>query len=60
MTPPPSCPPLGQVYNHLKTTGSSIGVEEELTDFMSFSKMMGFERVWEFERAHADWIPERK
>jgi len=46
---------LESVYSHLKETGSSVGVESELTDFMGFSRTMGFEKVWEFDRAHADW-----
>jgi 2-methylisocitrate lyase-like PEP mutase family enzyme len=43
------------VYSHIKETGSSVGVEHELTDFMGFSKAMGFEKVWEFDREHADY-----
>ena len=34
--------------------------QDELTDFMGFSKTMGFEKVWEFDKAHADLIPESK
>ena len=30
--------------------------QDELTDFMGFSKTMGFEKVWEFDKAHADLI----
>jgi len=43
------------VYSHLKTTGSSAGLEHELTDFMGFSKTMGFQQVWDFDRAHATY-----
>lgn len=46
------------VYGHLKETGASVGVEDgtrdQLADFMTFSRTMGFEDVWAFERAHAD------
>jgi 2-methylisocitrate lyase-like PEP mutase family enzyme len=45
---------LESVYGTLKTTGASTGVTAPLADFMTFSKAMGFERVWEFDRAHAD------
>jgi 2-methylisocitrate lyase-like PEP mutase family enzyme len=41
------------VYGHLKTTGSSVGTEDKLADFMTFSRTMGFEDIWSFERAHA-------
>eukprot|EP00966_Prymnesium_polylepis_P037651 874402-Prymnesium_polylepis.1 len=45
---------IESVYGHLKATGTSVGVEHELTDFMAFSRTMGFERVWAFDKAHAD------
>ncbi|EOD26250.1 Carboxyvinyl-carboxyphosphonate phosphorylmutase [Emiliania huxleyi CCMP1516] len=45
---------IESVYSHLKATGSSAGAEGELADFMDFSRTLGFERVWEFDRAHAD------
>ena len=41
------------VYGHLKTTGSSVGTQDHLADFMTFSRTMGFEDVWAFERNHA-------
>lgn len=50
---------LESVYGHLKATGSSRGVESELTDFTQFSKTMGFERVWEFDHIHADYVPDK-
>lgn len=45
---------LQSVYGHMKQTGSSIGASAPLADFMTFSKQMGFEDVWEFERNHAE------
>ena len=41
------------VYGHLKTTGSSVGTQDRLADFMTFSRTMGFEDIWAFERDHA-------
>ncbi|GHD55076.1 carboxyvinyl-carboxyphosphonate phosphorylmutase [Thalassobaculum fulvum] len=45
---------LDSVYGTLKQTGASTGVTAPLADFMEFSKAMGFQQVWEFEKAHAD------
>ena len=45
---------LKSVYTQIKETGSSIGAEAPLADFMEFSRSMGFEDVWEFEKAWAD------
>ena len=44
---------LEAVYGTLKSTGASTQVTAPLADFMRFSKAMGFEEVWEFEKAHA-------
>lgn len=44
---------LDAVYGTLKATGASAGVTAPLADFMGFSKAMGFEDVWAFEKAHA-------
>lgn len=44
---------LQGVYDHLKATGSSLGSPVPLHDFMDFSKLMGFEAVWEFDKRHA-------
>ncbi len=38
------------VYRHLRTTGSSLGLQAPLYDFGEFSTLMGFDRVWEFEK----------
>ncbi len=45
---------LKSVYSKIKATGSSIGAEAPLADFMEFSRAMGFEDVWNFEREWAD------
>jgi 2,3-dimethylmalate lyase len=45
---------LQSVYSTLKATGASRDVKPQLADFMAFSRLMGFEDVWEFERKHAD------
>ncbi|MFO0461880.1 MAG: oxaloacetate decarboxylase [Burkholderiales bacterium] len=44
---------LEHSYAHIKQTRSSIGAKAPLADFMEFSRMMGFEAVWEFDRRHA-------
>ena len=45
---------LEAVYRTLKETGASVGVPAPLADFMTFSKLMGFEQVWDFERRYAE------
>ena len=45
---------LQEVYRTLKDTGSSVALPVPLADFMSFSKLMGFEKVWEFERRYPE------
>lgn len=45
---------LQSVYGQLKATGSSIGAKAPLADFMTFSKAMGFQDVWDFEKRWAD------
>ncbi|MEQ9643380.1 MAG: isocitrate lyase/PEP mutase family protein [Alphaproteobacteria bacterium] len=44
---------LNDVYTHLRRTGSSAGVPTPLYDFNEFSKMVGFEKVWDFEKRWA-------
>lgn len=41
---------LRSAYQHVADTGSSAQIETPLENFLDFSKMMGFERVWEFEK----------
>lgn len=45
---------LRSVYAHIRRDGSSVGWEGEFYPFGEFTKLMGFERVWEFERRHAE------
>jgi 2-methylisocitrate lyase-like PEP mutase family enzyme len=45
---------LERAYQTLQDTGPSEPVLGDLYDFDRFSRLMGFERIWEFERAHAD------
>ena len=42
------------VYQHIASTGSSIGVPVPLEPFPELSKLMGFEDVWAFEKQWAD------
>jgi len=42
------------VYQHLKATGSSRGLPTPLYDFEEFSRLMGFEEVWAFEKKWTD------
>jgi 2-methylisocitrate lyase-like PEP mutase family enzyme len=41
------------LYGTLKTQGSSIEAEVQLFPFNEMSKLMGFERVWEFDKKHS-------
>ena len=45
---------LRTAYGTIRDTGSSAGVATPLDDFMAFNKLMGFEAVWEFDKAHAE------
>ena len=45
---------LRTTYAHLRETRSSLGSAAATYDFMAFSKLMGFEAVWEFDRRHAE------
>jgi 2-methylisocitrate lyase-like PEP mutase family enzyme len=45
---------LQSVYAHLKSTGSTLDWDGRLCPFADFVRMIGFERVWAFERAHAE------
>jgi len=41
------------IYGTLKTEGSSIESQVRLFPFDEMNKLMGFERVWEFDKKHA-------
>ena len=43
---------LNSVYATLKKTGASLDLDVTLRDFMTFSKDMGFQDVWDFDKAH--------
>ena len=45
---------LEHVYGVLKEQGSTAGIGDALYPFEEFNKLVGFERVWAFDRAHAD------
>jgi len=45
---------LRAVYGTIRETGSSAGVTTPLYDFAGFNKLMGFEAVWAFDRAHTE------
>lgn len=45
---------LESVYGTLKRDGSSVAATAPLYGFSEFTKLMGFEQVWEFEQRHAD------
>jgi 2-methylisocitrate lyase-like PEP mutase family enzyme len=45
---------LRAVYRTIRDTGSSAGITTPLYGFADFNKLMGFEAVWEFDRAHAE------
>ncbi|PWC44355.1 isocitrate lyase/PEP mutase family protein [Azospirillum sp. TSO22-1] len=45
---------LRALYAHLKATGSSRDWDGALYPFTDFVRMIGFERVWAFERSHPE------
>jgi 2,3-dimethylmalate lyase len=45
---------LESVYQGLKRTGSSKGMQAPLYDFRKFSELMGFDRIAEFDRRYRD------
>jgi 2-methylisocitrate lyase-like PEP mutase family enzyme len=45
---------LSSVYAHLKAEGTSSGWPGQLTAFSDFVSMIGFERIWDFERRNAE------
>ena len=48
---------LRAVYRHIEQTGSSAGLQTPLYDFQAFSELMGFARVWQFEKDWPDNTP---
>ncbi|MBE0615104.1 MAG: isocitrate lyase/PEP mutase family protein [Burkholderiales bacterium] len=51
---------LERAYGALRKDGSSKAIAGELYEFEAFSRLMGFEAVWEFDRAHAENQPADK
>ncbi len=45
---------LRSVYGEIRKNGSTKGWGGELYPFDEFSRLMGFERIWAFEREHAE------
>ena len=45
---------LRSVYGEIQSSGSSKAWSGELYPFDDFSRLMGFERVWAFEREHVE------
>ena len=45
---------LRAVYGEIRDSGSTKSWNGELYDFGEFSRLMGFERVWAFEREHVE------
>jgi 2-methylisocitrate lyase-like PEP mutase family enzyme len=45
---------LRAVYQHLHDRGSSADFKGELYNFKDFTHLMGFEQVWNFEKANAE------
>lgn len=45
---------LTHAYEALRTHGSSAGQPLDLLDFAAMNRLMGFERVWQFDRDHPE------
>ena len=45
---------LNIVYAHIRDTGSSLGSPAPLYPFAEMNRLMGFEEVWAFDKAHAE------
>lgn len=45
---------LSSVYGHIRETGSTRAWSGELAGFSDFVRMIGFERVWDFDKRNAD------
>lgn len=45
---------LSSIYAHIRTNGTTLGWPGKLGSFSDFVRMIGFERVWEFEKRHAE------
>ena len=45
---------LSTVYRQIRETGSSLGSPAPLYPFAEMNRLMGFEEVWAFDKAHAE------
>jgi 2,3-dimethylmalate lyase len=45
---------LNAVYRQIRETGSSLGSPAPLYPFAEMNRLMGFEEVWAFDKAHAE------
>ena len=45
---------LRDIYGAIAAQGSTAGAEGRLYPFDAFSRLMGFEEIWDFEKRHAD------
>ena len=45
---------LETVYRQIRATGSSLGSPAPLYSFAEMNRLMGFEEVWAFDKAHAE------
>jgi len=45
---------LRSVYGEIRDSGSTKGWGGDLYPFDEFSRLMGFERIWAFDRQHAE------
>lgn len=45
---------LSSIYAHMRSEDTTIGWSGELTAFSDFVRMIGFERIWEFEKRNAE------
>jgi 2-methylisocitrate lyase-like PEP mutase family enzyme len=45
---------LNTVYRQIRTTGSSLGSPAPIYPFAEMNRLMGFEEVWAFDKAHAE------
>ena len=45
---------LETVYRQIRETGSSLGAAAPLYPFADMNRLMGFEEVWRFDKAHAE------
>ena len=45
---------LNTVYRQIRDTGSSLGSPAPLYPFAEMNRLMGFEDVWAFDKAHTE------